>query len=76
MSISVILRALHDIRYDMTSDRSTPISLMEHYKKQKKVLLYKNPTQSKITSFTVAMNRLFDTIVPSYELIIMVNINF
>lgn len=49
---------------------------MEHHKKQNKALLYKIPIESKITSFTVAMNRLFDTIGPPYELIIMVNINF
>lgn len=76
MSIAIIVWAFYDIRYDMTSARSTPISFMERHRKQNKALLYKNPTESKITSFTVAMNRLFDTIVPPYELIIMLNINF
>lgn len=76
MSIALITRALHDITSDMTSDRSTPISFIEHHKKQNKALSYKNPIESKITSFTVAMNRPFDTIVPPYELVIMVNINF
>lgn len=49
---------------------------MEHHKKQNKALLNKIPIESKTTSFTVAISRLFDTIVPPYELIIMVNINF